>query len=162
MKESLKAIVCAFVKSRWARLRRIVLILGLAFLILWGGADAAIRMASSGRAYSKATVDAVLPARAAVVLGCSRTVRGGLRNLYYQRRIRAAADLYAAGKVRAVVVSGDNHVRSYDEPTDMKGDLVACGVPADRIVCDYAGFRTLDVVIRRQPKFLGPLEKVPE
>ena len=113
----------------------------------------AIRVASSGRVYSKATVDAVPSARAAVVLGCSRTVRGGLGNLYYQRRIRAAADLFASGKVRAVVVSGDNHIKSYDEPTDMKGDLVARGVPADRIVCDYAGFRTLDSVIRARKVF---------
>ena len=217
------------VKFHWKRMRKIGLGLGVVFLILWVGADAAIRVVSSGRVYSKATVDAVPSARAAVVLGCSRTVRGGLGNLYYQHRIRAAADLYAAGKVRAVIVSGDNQVKSYDEPTDMKGDLVACGVPADRIVCDYAGFRTLDsvvrarkvfglndfivvsqpfhvrravflargfginaigyeaedvpgrysvktclreqlakiaalvdVVIRRQPKFLGPLEKVPE
>ena len=142
-----------FWKFHRKRGRRIALALGVAFLILWGGADAAIRVASSGRIYSNATVAAVSPARAAVVLGCSRRVRGGLGNLYYQRRIRAVADLYAAGKIRAVVVSGDNHVKSYDEPTDMKGDLVACGVPADRIVCDYAGFRTLDSVIRARKVF---------
>ena len=141
------------VKSLWRRLRRVLLVLGMAFLLLWGGADAAIRVASSGRVYSKTTVDAVPSARAAVVLGCSRTVRGGLGNLYYQRRIRAAADLFASGKVRAVLVSGDNHVKSYNEPTDMKGDLVACGVPADKIVCDYAGFRTLDSVIRARKVF---------
>ena len=150
---SLKAIVCAFVKSHWMWLRRIALVLGVAFLILWIGSDVAIRVASSGRVYSKATLDAVPSARAAVVLGCSRTVRGGLGNLYYHRRIRAAADLFASGKVRAVVVSGDNHVRSYDEPADMKGDLIACGVPADRIVCDYAGFRTLDSVVRARKVF---------
>ena len=141
------------VKSLWRRLRRVLLVLGMAFLLLWGGADAAIRVASSGRVYSKTTVDAVPSARAEVVLGCSRTVRGGLGNLYYQRRIRAAADLFASGKVRAVLVSGDNHVKSYNEPTDMKGDLVACGVPADKIVCDYAGFRTLDSVIRARKVF---------
>ena len=141
------------VKSLWRRLRRVLLVLGMAFLLLWGGADAAIRVASSGRVYSKTTVDAVPSARAAVVLGCSRTVRGGLGNLYYQRRIRAAADHFASGKVRAVLVSGDNHVKSYNEPTDMKGDLVACGVPADKIVCDYAGFRTLDSVIRARKVF---------
>ena len=153
MKASLKATVCAFIKSHWKRLRRVLLVLGAGFLILWIGADVAIRVASSGRVYSKATLDAVPSARAAVVLGCSRTVRGGPGNLYYQRRIRAAADLYASVKVRAVVVSGDNHVRSYDEPTDMKGDLVASGVPADRIVCDYAGFRTLDSVVRARKVF---------
>jgi len=138
---------------RWTWIRRLALIGGAAFLVLWGVSDVAIRVAASGRVYSKATLDAVPPVRAAVVLGCARTVRGGLNNLYYDRRIRAAADLYAAGKVRAIVVSGDNHVKGYDEPTDMKGDLVACGVPADRIVCDYAGFRTLDSVVRARKVF---------
>lgn len=145
--------IVKFWKFHRKRVRRISLVLGAGFLILWVGADVAIRVASLGRVYSKTTVDAVPSARAAVVLGCSRTVRGGLGNLYYQRRIRAAADLFASGKVRAVLVSGDNHVKSYNEPTDMKGDLVACGVPADKIVCDYAGFRTLDSVIRARKVF---------
>ena len=47
-----------------------------------------------------------------------------------------------------LVVSGDNHVKGYDEPSDMKESLAKAGVPADRIVCDYAGFRTLDTVVR--------------
>ena len=115
--------IVKFWKFHRKRVRRISLVLGAGFLILWVGADVAMRVASLGRVYSKTTVDAVPSARAAVVLGCSRTVRGGLGNVYYQRRIRAAADLYAAGKVRTVVVSGDNHVRSYDEPTDMKGTI---------------------------------------
>ena len=74
--------IVKFWKFHRKRVRRISLVLGVAFLILWGGADVAIRVASSGRIYSKATVAAVPSARAAVVLGCSRTVRGGLGNLY--------------------------------------------------------------------------------
>jgi len=126
---------------------------GAAVVLAWIVADVAIRVAASGRVYSTATADAVPPVHAAVVLGCARTLRDGQANLYYQNRIRAAADLYARGKVRAIVVSGDNHVKGYDEPTDMKEDLVARGVPADRIVCDYAGFRTLDSVVRARKVF---------
>jgi len=82
-----------------------------------------------------------------------RTLPNGLNNLYFSRRIDAAAELYKAGKVDCLIVSGDNHVKGYDEPSDMKESLVKAGVPADRIVCDYAGFRTLDTVVRAKKVF---------
>jgi len=50
-------------------------------------------------------------------------------------------------------VSGDNHVANYDEPTDMMNALVAAGVPTNAITCDYAGFRTLDSVVRANTVF---------
>ncbi len=55
---------------------------------------------------------------------------------------------FAPAKVEYLVVSGDNHIKGYDEPQDMKDALVEVGVPADRIYCDYAGFRTLDSIVR--------------
>jgi len=134
-------------------LRKVAAAVGAVAVLLWLAADVAIRVAASGRVYSSATVAAVPPVRAAVVLGCARKLRDGRTNVYYWNRIRAAADLYARGKVRAIVVSGDNHVKGYDEPTDMKEDLVAQGVPAEKIVCDYAGFRTLDSVVRARKVF---------
>ncbi len=73
--------------------------------------------------------------------------------LFYQNRIHAAAALYKARKVKHLLVSGDNHVVTYDEPTDMKTDLIGLGVPADDITCDYAGFRTLDSVVRARHIF---------
>jgi len=122
-------------------------------VLVWTVADVGIRIASSGRMCDKSAIDKVPNAPAAVVLGCVRILKDGSRNQFYGHRIRAAAELYAAGKVRAVIVSGDNHVRGYDEPSDMKEDLVSAGVPAEKIVCDYAGFRTLDSVIRAKKVF---------
>ena len=55
--------------------------------------------------------------------------------------------------MEALIVSGGNHVKGYDEPSDMKRALIAAGVPEDRIVCDYAGFRTLDSVVRAKTIF---------
>lgn len=72
---------------------------------------------------------------------------------YFNRRIKAAVELYEAGKVENFIVSGDNHIRTYDEPTDMKEALIARGVPANAITCDYAGFRTLDSVVRAKKIF---------
>jgi SanA protein len=63
------------------------------------------------------------------------------------------AALFKAGKVKALIVSGDNGTQGYDEPTEMKRVLVQMGVPEAKIVCDYAGFRTLDSVVRAKEVF---------
>ena len=84
----------------------------------------------------------------ALVLGASSTLSDGRANLHFESRIEAAARLYHAGKVRHLLVTGDHHRADYDEPTAMKKALVARGVPASAITCDYAGFRTLDSVVR--------------
>lgn len=89
----------------------------------------------------------------ALVLGTSRLV-SGRPNLYYTTRIRAAADLYHAGIVRKILVSGDNAQKEYNEPRDMKKDLMALGVGEEDIYRDYAGFRTLDSIIRANKVFL--------
>lgn len=95
-----------------------------------------------------------LPAkRAALLLGTSKYVRGGHRNYFYTYRIRAAVRLWRARKVKAIVVSGDNGVEGYDETTTMYHDLIAAGVPARYITRDYAGFRTLDSIVRAKAIF---------
>ena len=124
-----------------------------AALLAWGGAALAIRLASNGRVFDSKTIAALPRLRAGVVLGCRKTLPNGLSNLYFTRRIASAAELYRAGKVDCFIVSGDNHVRTYDEATDMKNSLVAAGVPEAQIVCDYAGFRTLDTVVRAKKVF---------
>lgn len=89
------------------------------------------------------------PARdIALVIGASPTLSDGRPNLHFSSRIDAAAHLYHAGKVRHLLVSGDNGRASYNEPHAMRDALIARGVPAEAITCDYAGFRTLDSVIR--------------
>ncbi|MCP4093596.1 MAG: hypothetical protein GY747_09110 [Planctomycetes bacterium] len=67
--------------------------------------------------------------------------------------IAAAAKLFHAGKVRGIAVSGDNGTKEYNEPEQMKADLVAQGVPSGFITCDYAGFSTLDSILRIEQVF---------
>lgn len=74
-------------------------------------------------------------------------------NHYFTRRINSAASLYQAGKVKWLLVSGDNGNKHYDEPSAMQQALIAKGVPANAIFCDYAGFSTLDSVVRAQKIF---------
>ena len=83
-----------------------------------------------------------------LVLGTTKFLKNGQINLYYQYRIDAAVALYQTGKISYIVVSGDNSRKTYDEPTQMKADLVLNGVPEEVIFLDYAGFRTWDSVIR--------------
>lgn len=84
----------------------------------------------------------------ALILGTSRYTSWGGTNLFFKYRIKAAADLYDMGKVKHIIVSGDNSLKSYNEPREMRKALIKLGVPEDAITLDYAGFRTLDSVIR--------------
>jgi SanA protein len=88
-----------------------------------------------------------------LVLGTSKYLVGGQVNLYYQYRISAAYQLFEAGKIQFLLLSGDNGTKEYNEPAQMKEDLIALGVPAERIYLDYAGFRTLDSVVRAREIF---------
>lgn len=92
---------------------------------------------------------ASIPARkVGLVLGASKKTARKTDNLFFTYRIQAAYELYKAGKVKFLLLSGDNHVKGYDEPSDMREALMALGVPDSCIVLDYAGFRTLDSVVR--------------
>ncbi len=75
------------------------------------------------------------------------------KNLYFEYRLNAAIALYEAGKVKHFILSGDNSRKTYDEPTEMKAGLMARGVPEAAITLDYAGFRTLDSVVRSKAIF---------
>lgn len=87
-----------------------------------------------------------------VVLGTSKDGRTGI-NLYFKYRLQAAAKLYHEGKVKHLLVSGDNSKEGYDEPTDMMEYLMELGVPRSAITRDYAGLRTLDSIIRAKAIF---------
>ncbi|MEX0812488.1 MAG: ElyC/SanA/YdcF family protein [Chitinophagales bacterium] len=88
-----------------------------------------------------------------LLLGTSKYASGGKVNLFYQYRIDAAVELFLSGKIDFILVSGDNATKEYDEPTTIKRDLIARGIPKERIILDYAGFRTLDSVVRSREIF---------
>ena len=126
------------------------LLLFLAILLILC-ADIACRSASSGKIFRST---ATIPTNdVALVLGTSKKTSRGNPNLHFNQRIEAAATLFKSGKVRHLLVSGDNSVKNYDEPTDMRDALVEAGVPKEAITCDYAGLRTLDSVVRAKTVF---------
>ncbi|MBC8443305.1 YdcF family protein [PVC group bacterium] len=114
------------------------------------GTDGFVGLASAKHVYARA--EQCPPAPVAVVLGLAKKVKGRL-NRFYMPRLEAAVELFSLGKVRGLIVSGDNSRRDYNEPGQMKADLVELGVPARYVTCDYAGFRTLDSVVRAAQVF---------
>lgn len=91
--------------------------------------------------------------RVGLVLGTSKTLPNGRTNIYYRYRLEAAVKLYKANKIDYILVSGDNSRKEYNEAEDMQSDLMAAGIPKSRIYLDYAGFRTLDSVVRAKEIF---------
>ncbi|QIQ22115.1 ElyC/SanA/YdcF family protein [Zophobihabitans entericus] len=95
-----------------------------------------------------------LPKRSiGVVLGTAKYVRTGVLNQFYTYRIQGAIDLYQSYKVDHLLLSGDNALRSYNEPITMQRDLLKAKIPLSAIHLDFAGFRTLDSVIRANRVF---------
>jgi Uncharacterized membrane protein len=88
-----------------------------------------------------------------MVLGTGPTTVSGGRNSYFYYRLDATELLYKAGKIKFILISGDNSRKDYSEPDVMRDTLIARGVPSEAIYVDYAGFRTLDSVIRAKKVF---------
>ncbi|GAA0986769.1 ElyC/SanA/YdcF family protein [Acrocarpospora macrocephala] len=96
-------------------------------------------------------VERVPAAPVALVLGAG--IWGDHPTPMLGSRLDIATTLYAQGKIKAILVSGDNHIKAYDEPTVMRDYLIAKGVPKDKIVLDYAGFDTWDSCVRAKKIF---------
>ncbi len=88
-----------------------------------------------------------------VVLGTAKYYRTGGINQFYLYRMQGAINAYNSGKVNYLLLSGDNALQSYNEPVTMRRDLIAAGVSPADIVLDYAGFRTLDSIVRTRKVF---------
>jgi SanA protein len=87
------------------------------------------------------------------LLGTSKTLKNGTLNQYFQNRIHATLELFKAEKIKYVIISGDNSRKEYNEPLDMKMELLLNGIPDSVIYLDYGGFRTFDSVIRAKKIF---------
>lgn len=131
------------VKKLWGRrvtrILAVPVVLGLLGVLLpW----AWILIASVGRVHDANDVADAPETPVALVLGAG--LQGGRPSPYLAARLDAAKELYDAGKVRVLLVSGDNRTHAYDEPTAMRDYLVAAGVPTEAIVLDFAGRDTYD------------------
>ena len=113
--------------------------------------DYLVRRSSNGRVYTM--VDDVPSREVGLLLGCAKYVNGGRENLFFRHRIDCTVELYRNGKIQFIIVSGDNSRKDYDEPTDMRVALREEGIPDEVIYSDFAGFNTLDSVVRAKKVF---------
>lgn len=136
------------------RLKFLLKIFGiLAGLIILSliGSELIVSMSTSDKLFD--SVQEIPKNKVGLVLGTSNRLVNGNQNLYYKYRIDAAVELFKSGKIEYILVSGDNATMYYNEPTTMQKDLVERGIPEDRIFLDYAGFRTLDSIVRSKEVF---------
>ncbi len=129
-----------------------ILLLLSALLYLWVRHNND-RITQEAEAYIYSDINKIPAKRVALVLGTTKYLSNGNINYFFKYRIDATVALFNAGKIQAIVVSGDNGNKSYDEPTMMRDDLMARGIPEAYITLDYAGFRTLDSIVRAEKIF---------
>jgi vancomycin permeability regulator SanA len=137
-------------RNRWVRRLAVASVLA----VLAGGAVSATselwtRQAANGHVYAEADVPT---APVALVLG-AEVYADGSPSPFLAARLDIAKRLFDAGKVRAILVSGDNRYWDYNEPGSMMVYLVAHGVPASQVALDYAGFDTYDSCSRAKRIF---------
>jgi SanA protein len=129
----------------WRWVKRLFL---LGTLVVAGVLLANYTVTQNARDHVYDTVDSTPTKKVGLLLGTGKFLRSGYVNLFYKYRIDATIALYKAGKIKYILISGDNSREGYDEPTSMKEDLMAAGIPESAIYLDYAGFRTLDSIVR--------------
>lgn len=113
--------------------------------------DLIVESASNGKTFD--SIENIETNKVGLLLGTSKYRSTGGINLYFQYRIDAAVKLFNSGKISYILVSGDNGTKYYNEPAAIKKALLKRGIPEDKIILDYAGFRTLDSVIRAKVVF---------
>jgi vancomycin permeability regulator SanA len=123
--------------------------MGIAGVALLVGSVGWVRATAHDHLYAEADVPA---APVALVLG-AQVFPDGNPSPFLAGRLDVAHRLYDRGKVRVILVSGDNMAPEYNEPDAMRGYLIDAGVPAEHVVADYAGFDTYDSCARAKRIF---------
>lgn len=112
-----------------------------------------VRAYSAERAKNQIyTLDAVPDYPVAIIFGALVT-RSGRPSAMLADRIKMGVELYNAGKVKALLLTGDNSVETYNEPEAMRQYALSLGMPDSALVLDYAGFRTYDSCYRARDIF---------
>jgi SanA protein len=87
-----------------------------------------------------------------LLLATSPITPTGVHNFYFGNRIKATDELYKAGKIDYIIASGGDYTNTQeigcDEPAAIRDSLMARGIPADRIILDYEGVRTVNSIVK--------------
>ncbi|MBP9779349.1 YdcF family protein [Candidatus Gracilibacteria bacterium] len=124
---------------------QILLAFGIFLMLPWG----IISLSTQNRVYRE--VESIPSREVGLLLGTTPGINSS--NLFFRTRIEATKELYERGKIRHILVSGDNGNPDYNEPEAMRLALIKAGIPNEDITLDYAGFRTLDSIVRAKEIF---------
>lgn len=128
----------------------LTMICGIILLLI--GCYIAVVCNASGRTFEK--VEDVPHNKVGLLLATSPITPGGGHNFYFDNRIKAADELYKAGKIDYIIASGGDYTKDRnnphgcDEPASIRDSLAVRGVPADKIILDYEGTRTLNSIVK--------------
>lgn len=100
-----------------------------------------------GKAFSD--IDSINYNKVGLLLGTTPRARiTKVKNYFFIYRIDAAEQLYKAGKIEKILISGDeNSLDGINEPECMRDSLLARGIPASAIILDGKGYRTICSII---------------
>lgn len=123
-----------------------IILVSLAMIVTY----ATVSCNASGRIFNN--IEDITECKYGMLLATSPITPRGEHNFNFDNRIKAADKLYKAGKIDFIIASGGNytlaHKNGCDEPKAILDSLVARGVPADRIILDYEGTRTLNSIVK--------------
>lgn len=129
--------------------------IGVAILCVVAACYLVVMGNARGRTYDE--VGEIPHNKVGLLLATSPFTAGGARNFYFENRIKAADELYKAGKVDYIIASGGDYRHSefhgYDEPQAILDSLVARGIPKERIILDYEGTRTLNSIAKAKETY---------
>ncbi len=146
---SFKEIAAQCIRSKWFKYS--FLLLFIILTIITRQCNNSVENESKGYIFSD--LNKIPANKVGVLLGTSRHLTNGAPNPFFYYRIKATSALFFSGKIRYILVSGDNRFFSYNEPREMRRELMRAGIPDTSIIMDFAGFRTLDSVVRAKKVF---------
>ena len=108
---------------------------------------------AEGKAYSE--IDSIKYNKVGLLLGTTPQARiTKVKNYFFIYRLDAAEQLYRAGKIEKIMISGDeNSLDGINEPECMRDSLVARGIPARDIILDGKGYRTINSIVNANKVF---------
>lgn len=137
------------IRSKWLKYSLVLLII----IGAWVTRECNNAVENGSKGYIYSDLNKIPANKVGVLLGTSRHLTNGTPNPFFYYRIKAASALFFSGKIRYILVSGDNRFFSYNEPREMRRELMRAGIPDTSIIMDFAGFRTLDSVVRAKKVF---------
>ncbi len=136
-------------RKRFFKIALITSVIIVSILTIWANAI----VTNSTKSFITDDTVNVVYNQVGLLLGTSKNLKNGNKNDFFFNRIDATVQLFKSGKIKNIIISGDNSHTNYNEPLDMKVELVRNGIPDSVIYLDYAGFRTLDAVVRAKEIF---------